>query len=1002
MTDEDKNTHQIPSNEKAEEAEKSKAHHVALIVFEVCLVVFLAISVVLGYGAWRIHKEPVDIAFAKNYVQEQLRNPESGIYSKIDEIVLHWPDLSGPILIGLQNVRLYDSGDHEILKMDDVALGLSHLQLLLGRVVPVALIIKKTDLHVTRTPDNGISFGFFEATKTSQPDYADEAQSDLLGRIIAYLSDTEGSDREDSPLADLESIKLEKARLTIDDHVSNTQWSVPRFDIEASQTRKGLAYSFALHFGIDTEKSVIKGRGDFNRVSKGHTFLVDIQDMDINLVAEKFLQHEVASEPLGGISGEIKGIMAYEKDLMRIPVQIKVVEVEQNVLPKLWPKGLEEEPVTEWLTDKISGGRFYDLASDLTLTAIKDEQKGWQFDAHGINLDFAFAETQVRYLDRLSPVEHMQGKGHLDAKSDTLRIDVESAEIQGMDIKKGRVELFDVMAVGKDSAKINIPVQASLDNVFRFIEQERIGVNHGFVLDDVKGDATFTVQIDMPELRDVKLEDVDLMIAGKGVNSYLPDVVGTLDLSDFAYTATLQNNVLEIKGQGNLDGQKASVVYKRALETAAPQGFKTQVTADLVADNVLLSKLGADLNEFIQGQFPVSVVYTEGEEGKTEKALIKADLTQSVLQIEPFQYKKIVGQSAALDLVAQLQDERVTSVDSLNITGPDLKISNGNIGFTSGGKTSDFASLTFPAGVLGQTKGNFSLIKRNPNTLDFKFDGPVFDLRPFLNRETQEKEEENQSLVFSVQADTLLTNESEKISKGKITASMDVQGRFDLLEMDAVAGLGPLSLRYKPDSAGKRSFDLRAEDAGAALGVFGIYDKIRDGQLVIQGHSQTALAYDRTINGSAQITNFRVRKTPVLGRLLSALSLPGLIQLMDGDGLVFQKMATEFTWEYRPQGSLLKLSNGRTSGNSLGLTFDGTIDHVNNKIDLKGTIIPLSGLNKTLGDLPVIGDILTGGSGSVFAATYTITGTLDNPDVSVNPLSVLTPGILRRILFEQE
>ena len=47
--------------------------------------------------------------------------------------------------------------------------------------------------------------------------------------------------------------------------------------------------------------------------------------------------------------------------------------------------------------------------------------------------------------------------------------------------------------------------------------------------------------------------------------------------------------------------------------------------------------------------------------------------------------------------------------------------------------------------------------------------------------------------------------------------------------------------------------------------------------------------------------------------------------------------------------------------------------------------------------------MLSGGSeGGIFAATYTIKGPQDDPNVAVNPLSMLTPGIIRRILFEEE
>jgi len=58
-------------------------------------------------------------------------------------------------------------------------------------------------------------------------------------------------------------------------------------------------------------------------------------------------------------------------------------------------------------------------------------------------------------------------------------------------------------------------------------------------------------------------------------------------------------------------------------------------------------------------------------------------------------------------------------------------------------------------------------------------------------------------------------------------------------------------------------------------------------------------------------------------------------------------------------------------------------------------------VNKAISNIPVIGAVLSGGTGSVFAATYTIKGEAKDPAVVVNPLSVLAPGLIRRILFEK-
>ena len=61
-------------------------------------------------------------------------------------------------------------------------------------------------------------------------------------------------------------------------------------------------------------------------------------------------------------------------------------------------------------------------------------------------------------------------------------------------------------------------------------------------------------------------------------------------------------------------------------------------------------------------------------------------------------------------------------------------------------------------------------------------------------------------------------------------------------------------------------------------------------------------------------------------------------------------------------------------------------------------MVPAYALNSILGNIPIVGDILTGGSGSgIFAVTYHLSGPIGDPKVDLNPLSALTPGVLRNI-----
>ena len=90
---------------------------------------------------------------------------------------------------------------------------------------------------------------------------------------------------------------------------------------------------------------------------------------------------------------------------------------------------------------------------------------------------------------------------------------------------------------------------------------------------------------------------------------------------------------------------------------------------------------------------------------------------------------------------------------------------------------------------------------------------------------------------------------------------------------------------------------------------------------------------------------------------------------------------------------------GTSAGTSLGFTASGALYTHADVLELRGTVIPVYALNAAFGNIPVLGDILTGAEkgGGVFAANFTMTGPVEKPDVTVNPLSALAPGILRNI-----
>ena len=200
-------------------------------------------------------------------------------------------------------------------------------------------------------------------------------------------------------------------------------------------------------------------------------------------------------------------------------------------------------------------------------------------------------------------------------------------------------------------------------------------------------------------------------------------------------------------------------------------------------------------------------------------------------------------------------------------------------------------------------------------------------------------------------------------------------------------------MRLRRDGADNRLI-IHADDLGKFLASIDIENSIRSGQADI-----IADVKGNAIIGTATIIDAFIVDAPALLRLFSVLSMQGLSALDGQTGVRFSTTESNFTWR---RGRLL-LREGRANGAQIGITFGGKIDlgaQSARQIDIEGTIVPVYTLNRMIGAIPIIGNLLTGGDGQgLFAATYSMKGPRTDPQVSVNPLAALAPGIIRRILF---
>ena len=89
-------------------------------------------------------------------------------------------------------------------------------------------------------------------------------------------------------------------------------------------------------------------------------------------------------------------------------------------------------------------------------------------------------------------------------------------------------------------------------------------------------------------------------------------------------------------------------------------------------------------------------------------------------------------------------------------------------------------------------------------------------------------------------------------------------------------------------------------------------------------------------------------------------------------------------------GGAVEIGRAAAVGASMGVSLAGVYRTDDRQLDLQGVISPIYLLNG-------IGAVLTRRGEGLFGFTYTVRGSADRPTVSVNPLSILTPGMFREI-----
>ena len=294
--------------------------------------------------------------------------------------------------------------------------------------------------------------------------------------------------------------------------------------------------------------------------------------------------------------------------------------------------------------------------------------------------------------------------------------------------------------------------------------------------------------------------------------------------------------------------------------------------------------------------------------------------------------------------------------------------------------------------IVGETTLTGDVVIDSQNNIQVVVQGGIFDSRPFLSEMLNSSPNEFiPTINFSGRFDKFIFSErlvlSDFIAKGDY-----LSGELRNFLSTSVLPGGALLKTEISQQKNNYFISLNSNDAGGFFEDLGYFQGASGGYLDIQAR-YNILPEQNILEGRVLVDSFHLERAPVLAQIFSLASLGGLNDALQGQGISFVGFDAPFTY----QANEIDLIQARAWGPALGITIDGDFNQRANSMNLSGTLVPAYTINRVLGAIPILGDLLVGEG--VFAISYRLDGDAGQPLITVNPLTALTPAFLRGMIF---
>jgi len=456
--------------------------------------------------------------------------------------------------------------------------------------------------------------------------------------------------------------------------------------------------------------------------------------------------------------------------------------------------------------------------------------------------------------------------------------------------------------------------------------------------------------------------------------------------------ATLPVSAVWRSGGQGLSGTADLAGTPVRFQTVALKGGARLFTVSGVVDRAALRRWGAPQSLDFDGTAPVTARWTLAEDAPIG-GRVEADLAAAYVGVPRSDWRKPAGKPGrlAIDFVRETDGDLRLSRIAGSGAGFDVE-GSAALGFDGRLVTLDLSRARFD-GLLDASVRAW----REPagSQMNVTLRGKWLDARRLFDNlsETGEGTRTGAARAVPVRVDAAL--DGLRLTDQAVLREVRASGLLGVdesaLKLDltaATTGGGKLKGRLFP-LAGATAVSAETDDAGdVARTLFGI-KSLKGGRGTLSG---------RLVPGGAdlnvEIKDVRLVRAPTMAQILTMASLQGLADTLNGEGVLFTRVVAPV----QVRGRRIVIGEARATGSALGLTTKGVADLGADTVEFEGTIAPAYALNSAIGAVPVVGQLLVSRVGEgVVGLGYSARGSFDKPQVTVNPLSLVTPGILRRI-----